>query len=288
MKPEFSREFGIAIKPRSWRYGLILVVLMLGFGCNDPLLTGDRLMPAPLREDFPYEISGIAYSQFMGDSFQFTTDETAHFIILRGVDTPKSGQPFYRDARIALRKLIRYKTIRIKVVARDGQHREIGFAYCSTAEDAITNYQPADVTCDVGLQLIKLGLGWYDGSEFADAEVLPSCRTRGAACQARALAARKSATTLGISRRPQRIARAGLNHRLLARIFFKKTAYRNSVRGQADSTPVFSQPAARYRREDPWALVLQSTLPFDLLADSRRSFLREQNDEKRYLLFHLR
>ena len=145
------------------------VSLLLSVGCIGSFFASDGSMPAPVREDFPYEISGIASSQFMGDSFLFKTGSKIHFIALKGVNTPGDGQPFHRDARRALRKMVRYKTIRVQVVGRDSYHREIGFATSPLKDVAEEKGSPVD--CDVGLELIRLGLGWYDGADFENADL---------------------------------------------------------------------------------------------------------------------
>jgi endonuclease YncB( thermonuclease family) len=165
------RELRITVVTRILGCCSIGIALLLTASCIDSFFASDGSMPAPLREDFPYEISGIASSQFMGDSFPFNTEGTLHFIILKGVDTPRKGQPFYKDARRSLRRMIKNKTIRVEVVERDAYHCEIGFAICSLADDALKNDESLDVGCDVGLQLIRLGLGWYDGADFEDADL---------------------------------------------------------------------------------------------------------------------
>lgn len=164
-----SRKPQVKVDARNFGICILGISLLLTAGCIDSFFASDGSMPAPLREDFPYEISGAASSQFMGDSFLFKTEDTIHFIVLKGIDTPREGQPFHRDARRALRKMVRYKTIRVRVVGRDAYHHEIGFAVSPPKEGAQEKDSPVDR--DVGLQLIRLGLGWYDGAEFEDAEL---------------------------------------------------------------------------------------------------------------------
>ena len=170
MRSKFQTKLHMMMLANLWRFSLVGIVLLQITGCSDWFYEGDNSMPAPVRNDFPYEITGAAFSQFMGDSFMFNADGKIHFIILKGVDTPKDGQPFHLEAKRTLRAMIRYKTSVVKVVERDKHHREIGFAYCTLSEDANESGQSDDLS-DVGLELIRLGLGWYDGSSFKDADL---------------------------------------------------------------------------------------------------------------------
>lgn len=138
---------------------LALIALnALVIGCRDGE-NQNRWMPAPVTAQPPYRVIGQGALAW-GDTFKMLskTEETQelHQCVLLGIDTPKPGQKFYTQATATIREMIRRKPVELHVVRRDRLNHECGFVY------------QGDL--DVGLELIRLGLGWYDGEEFDGAQ----------------------------------------------------------------------------------------------------------------------
>jgi len=117
-------------------------------------------MPAPLLGDVEYELEGCVRRIWDADKFEFGELNELHYIVIRGVDTPKPGQPYFDQAKERLTQSVRRRTTRISIVGRDSMMREFADVYSrpKNSEDAIET--------NVGLDLIEQGLGWYDGLEF--------------------------------------------------------------------------------------------------------------------------
>ncbi len=154
---------------RILRCGWLLVVILPVVGCQDWKFDSSRAMPAPLRDDFPYVINGKAVSKFRGKSFQLYSQGKLHFVVLYGIETPTRDHDFYWQSKRAFQGLIRRKLVRVKIVQRDSSHHEIGFVFCSSEPDSADGLQPDDLQLDVGLELIRLGLALYDGTDFENA-----------------------------------------------------------------------------------------------------------------------
>lgn len=158
---EFKWDFNL-LAIRRWAYGLLLLSTFVG--CREPIT--DNMLPAPIRDKIEYVVVGRMPRYGGGDHFELRGSDTLlHYIVIRGVDSPKPGQSFYREARGWLWKMTRNKDIRVEVVDREETMIEV-------ADVFLINDDPADIEGDlnVGLELIRQGLGWFDGSEFEDSE----------------------------------------------------------------------------------------------------------------------
>ncbi len=167
-----------------------LLLLVLGSEILSDRLLGDRRMvPAPLSDVVPYDLVGTPQGIWGGDNFQLVEpDGKLHFVILEGMSSPKPGQPYFAESRQTLIQLINNKKIRVRVLRRDEQQREIGWVF---AERQDLNEHLADQVSeagargdlesvaiggqdsnelDVGYQVIWMGMGWYNGSDFAMAD----------------------------------------------------------------------------------------------------------------------
>lgn len=142
---------------------LCMLLFCFAVGCTDPV--NKKAMPAPLSEEKNYSLTGRVRLLWGGDNFEFGRTEQLRLVLIRGVDTPKEGQPFFLIARSVGYQLMIRNKVRIEVVDRDELK-------CEIADVFVVNEDPADIAGDlnVGLELIRRGLGWYDGTEFELAE----------------------------------------------------------------------------------------------------------------------
>lgn len=152
---------------RKWFLRMLAIGLLAGSGCGDSTFGTYRGLPAPLRDDFPYEFSGPAFSHYGGDSFQINNGGTLHYVVIEGVDAPKPGQAFYLEAKKQLAELINHKVLRIQTIRRDDYQREVGSVYVSVPDP---NDATQTIELDVGYEMIRLGFGWYDRAEFEFAD----------------------------------------------------------------------------------------------------------------------
>ena len=123
-----------------------------------------KALPAPLLDNAQYELEGRVRRIWDADSFEFGELNELHYIVIRGVDTPKPGQPYFDQAKEHLIQSVRRRTTRISIVGRDSMMREFADVYSRPKNT------PDAIEMNVGLDLIEQGLGWYDGTEFEDDE----------------------------------------------------------------------------------------------------------------------
>ena len=137
------------------------ITLGIGFfvGCGP----SQKSLPAPLRDPVEQTLEGRVRRIWGGDNFEFGEALELHYILIRGVDSPKPGQKYYKESRDFFTKSVRGQTTRIEIVARDELMREFADVYVLPKKEG-------DVKKDMGLELIKSGLGWYDGMKFDNAE----------------------------------------------------------------------------------------------------------------------
>jgi len=114
-------------------------------------------IPAGLRAESTANLVGYIGRTWGGDNFEFGDSSKLHYFFITGVDCPEPGQPFYRKAMKFLRKNYRHKILELTIDGYDDFKREFGHAFYVDEEG---------VTTDVGLNLLKHGMAWYDGSEF--------------------------------------------------------------------------------------------------------------------------
>lgn len=142
--------------------GALLMSTILG--CQDS--NEDKALPAPIREQVEHVAVGRIPRAQGGDQFEFWESDIIHSVTIRGVDCPQPGQKFYREARGFLWKMTRKQLVRIEVVDREESMIEIADAF-------VINADPADIEGDlnIGLALLRKGLGWFDGTEFENSEL---------------------------------------------------------------------------------------------------------------------
>ncbi len=149
------------------KYCLILLAVASVVGCGESIFS--RALPAPLRDDVECELIGEIPRARGGDHFEFGDRNELHYILVRGVDCPKYGQEYYSKARHTTMDLTRGKRVRIKIVGRDRMMTEIGDVF-------VIEEGSQDQELNLALELVKAGMGWYDGNEFVGAEALKAAQ----------------------------------------------------------------------------------------------------------------
>jgi endonuclease YncB( thermonuclease family) len=145
----------------SWFASMLIFIGVMG--CRDSIES--KSLPAPIRDEVEYNLIGRIHRVWSADNFEFGDQQELHFILVRGVDCPKLGQAFHSQSRRAARALTNGKDVRIEVVGRDELMTEIADVFVSNEDNSTQD------ETNVGLELIKRGLGWYDGNEFEGADV---------------------------------------------------------------------------------------------------------------------
>ena len=138
---------------------MVLTLTIFAGGCGPNL----KAIPTPLHDPVEQVFEGRIRRIWGGDNFEFGERLQLHYVLIRGVDTPKPGQDYYNEAREFFTKAVRGQTARVEICSRDELAREF-------ADVFVLPRKEGDVKKDMGLELIKAGLGWYDGMEFDKAE----------------------------------------------------------------------------------------------------------------------
>lgn len=137
-------------------FGLWVIAVVPG--CKESI--GYKSIPAPIAADVSYEVIGRVHRVLEGDLLEADVEGKLHCVLIRGVDSPKFGQEFYHQSVKSTRDMVRGKDLRIIIVGRDESMIEIADVM------AIDNDGVREL--DVGLELIRQGLAWYDGNEFSE------------------------------------------------------------------------------------------------------------------------
>lgn len=112
----------------------------------------EKMIPNPLPDSFPYELSGKVYKIWIGNEMQIKSDKHMSYVLLQGVDNPDTGDQ-REDAAVAqLYSLTGDGEIRIVVHARDRFERAIGQVYVGDR--------------NINLEMIRSGWARFDGSDF--------------------------------------------------------------------------------------------------------------------------
>ena len=140
------------------RWSWICLLIFVAVGCGEPSYS---TVPAPMVKKPEYELWGNIRRIGGGDNFEFSDASGLHYISVRGVVSPKRGQKFYWKSINAVKALKpTTQPIRVKVVELDESMVEIADVFAADLTEEI----------NIGLELIRRGLGWYDGNEFEGAE----------------------------------------------------------------------------------------------------------------------
>ena len=131
-------------------------------------------MPAPLKNPVEQTYTGRITKVWGGDNFEFVTGKETHYLLLRGVDSPDPGRPFYHQSKKETATIARKKQVTVHVFARDEVMREI--------VDVIVPVGKTEGDFDgkkfnLSVELIKRGWARYKGESFDGAEQLIEAET---------------------------------------------------------------------------------------------------------------
>ena len=138
-------------------------------GCDSVMQP--RAMPAPLREPVETTLTGQIFKVYGGDNFEFISGKETHYLLLRGVNAPAPGEPFYHQSKQATETLTkpRRMTVTVHVFERDDVMHEIVDVMVPVGE---TEGDFDSDEFNLGVELIKQGWARYNGAEFDGAERL--------------------------------------------------------------------------------------------------------------------
>ena len=143
------------------------LTLVLSQGCDEVMER--RAMPAPLRDSVETTFSGKVARIWSGDNFEFISGKETHYLMLRGVDAPGPGEPFFHHSRDEIRRLTKSQEVSVVVFERDELMREV-------AEVTVpVSNQKGDFDSDefdLGVELIKRGWARHNGVSFDGVERL--------------------------------------------------------------------------------------------------------------------
>lgn len=111
-------------------------------------------------------ITGKCEHVFDGDSLAVVKQGESEQIQIRlyGIDAPEKGQPYAKQAREKLIKLVRHKQVRIEVQHTDDYGRQVGKVYVGKTY--------------VNLEMVKAGLAWYYKHHAANAKDLKKAEAK--------------------------------------------------------------------------------------------------------------
>ena len=143
------------------------LISFLNLGCDEALER--RAIPAPLRYPVEQTYTGRIVKPWGGDNFEFLSNKETHYLLLRGVDAPDPGQPFYHQSMRMTKRLTNRKQVTVHVAARDEVMREIVDV---TVPVGKTKGDFEADEFDLGVELIKRGWALYNGTPFEGAQQL--------------------------------------------------------------------------------------------------------------------
>ena len=136
------------------RVQLLILLLAVFVGCNGE---DHSSVPVSIQATPPYSYSGRIGRIWGGDNFEVVDNGQLHYAFIRGVDTPEPGQAWHQEGKVMLRKLSRHGNATVSVLDRDDWKREV-------ADVQIPNPKTGEVI-DPALELLRLGLAWFDQSD---------------------------------------------------------------------------------------------------------------------------
>lgn len=124
------------------------------------LSSGPALSAAPSSSYTPFTATGSVIANHDGDTFKLQTQ--GHGILtvrFSGIDTPETGQSFWKSARRALARLVKDQQVTVNCYKKS-HDRDVCHVFMGRM--------------DIGLEMVKLGMAWY-AFQYA-AELSPSAR----------------------------------------------------------------------------------------------------------------
>jgi endonuclease YncB( thermonuclease family) len=144
---------------------IVCVVALLCLGCDGPIVK--RALPAPPRPEIEVTLEGKIRRFWGGDNFEFSHGLNLHYVLLRGVDAPDPGQPWYRESRAMAGKLTRGKTVAVQAVGRDEMMRDIADVIVPVGK---TKGDFKGDSFNLGLELIRRGFARYNPEGFKETD----------------------------------------------------------------------------------------------------------------------
>ena len=126
-------------------------------------------MPAPLHDPLEITFTGQIRGVWGGDNFNFVSGKETHYLLLRGLDSPNPGEPFYNEAKRVTQRLTRGKKLTVHVFERDEVMHEIVEI---TVPVGKTKGDFDSDEFDLGHEIMKRGWARYNGASFDGAERL--------------------------------------------------------------------------------------------------------------------
>jgi endonuclease YncB( thermonuclease family) len=115
------------------------------------LSTGPALAAAPSSSYTPFTATGSVVSNHDGDTLKLQTPDRGLLTIrFSGMDTPETGQAFWKSARRALAHLVEDQQVTVNCYKKS-HDRDV----CSVFAGPVNQKQ------DVGLEMVKLGMAWH-------------------------------------------------------------------------------------------------------------------------------
>lgn len=129
-------------------------------GCLEQNAGRSHYLPAPLRDDFPYELRFFNSKVWEPDNFEINLDGELHRIVLVACEMPPLNHPQRQQTIDSLRDLVGHANGRAIVQGRDRFQREIAqvFVSAGNSNNASKNTTEETQEIDVGLRLIEMGL----------------------------------------------------------------------------------------------------------------------------------
>jgi len=115
------------------------------------LSLGPALAATPPGSYTPFTATGTVVSNHDGDTFKLATPDHGLLTIrFSGMDTPETGQAYWKSARRALARLVKDQPITVHCYKKN-RDREV----CRVFAGKEGQEQ------DVGLEMVKLGMAWH-------------------------------------------------------------------------------------------------------------------------------
>ena len=141
------------------RVQLPVLLLAVFVGCNGE---DHSSVPVSIQASPPYSYSGRIGRIWGGDNFEVVDNGRLHYAFIRGIDTPEPGQAYYDEGKSMLRQFARHRKTTVNVLERDDWKREVSDVQISDPESG--------EQIDPALELLRLGLAWFDQSDGPYAE----------------------------------------------------------------------------------------------------------------------
>ena len=136
----------MAAPARTKRFQALLGYVLVVLACSGPALAA-----APSSSYTPFTATGTVVSNHDGDTFKLQTPDRGILTVrFSGMDTPETGQAFWKSARRALARLVKDQQVTVNCYKKS-HDREV----CRVFAGPVNREQ------DVGLEMVSLGMAWH-------------------------------------------------------------------------------------------------------------------------------